>query len=427
MPNPYATEAISGFNASPPPDDGTEVAANEVEWQKHIDKIGAPLKQAVENIDTKLVSAFAKRAFNDVVEVSADTNLSSSHDGQLIVANMATGNVTLPDAANAAISDNFFVAVLNENAASLTLDSAGGTVNGALAATGIELAEDEWGIAVSNGTNWFVLIDSQPEAASFGFGHIAGMHMKLDGGDTDHDVQIGLGSCRDFADGVNMELTSVITKKIDVDWAEGDDQGGFPSALTLTANTTYFVFVIHKTADGTIDAGFDTSATAANLLSDATGYSGYRRVGSIRTNGDTPPNIRGFRAVGDHIYFDYDDRNSIEPEHTVTNFGANGTKVTLDQIPGIATGIWLDVSVSGTGNANVTGIVEGDDTVTTLPAANSPMGQAMGQNNTGSFISHNFRSLVPATSAGEVLIYGSQSTIDAEISVAGWFDDRSLG
>ena len=57
------------YNASPPPDDGTQVAANLLEWQKHLDKIGAPLKTAIEAINTNVSSAF-----DDTVDTSADTD-----------------------------------------------------------------------------------------------------------------------------------------------------------------------------------------------------------------------------------------------------------------------------------------------------------------------------------------------------------------
>ena len=44
MANPYTQPTLTGYNATPPADDGTNVAANEVKWDKHIDKIGDPLK-----------------------------------------------------------------------------------------------------------------------------------------------------------------------------------------------------------------------------------------------------------------------------------------------------------------------------------------------------------------------------------------------
>jgi len=111
-------------------------------------------------------------------------------------------------------------------------------------------------------------------------GHIDGLVLSNDT-DTDHDIQIGTGSCGDSTGEYLLALSSVLTKQIDANWAEGDDAGGFPSGLSLTADTWYHVFLIYKiSALGviTIDGGFDTSTTAANLLSDATNYTRYRRI-----------------------------------------------------------------------------------------------------------------------------------------------------
>lgn len=57
--NPYSSVTISGYNASPPPDDGTQSAANQLAWEKHIEKIGDPIKTGVEGIDSATNAAFA--------------------------------------------------------------------------------------------------------------------------------------------------------------------------------------------------------------------------------------------------------------------------------------------------------------------------------------------------------------------------------
>jgi len=93
------------------------------------------------------------------------------------------------------------------------------------------------------------------------------------------DVEVATGTCCDANGVARMTLASALTKDITDDWAEGAGNGGFPSGLTLTSGTWYKVFVI---SDGTtVDAGFDTSVVAANLLADATGYTYWRYVGSV--------------------------------------------------------------------------------------------------------------------------------------------------
>lgn len=126
--------------------------------------------------------------------------------------------------------------------------------------------------------------------------YISGL-VPLIAADTDHDITFGVGEARS-ALASSLErilLATAITKQIDVDWAAGNDAGGFPSGLTLAIDTWYYLFGIKNNASGVVDAGFDTSITAANLLSDATGYTEFRRIGSVLTDGSF--NIIAFTAV----------------------------------------------------------------------------------------------------------------------------------
>lgn len=63
----YNTQTISGYNSSPPPDDGTEVSANEVKWATHKTKLGDPIKTLAQAINTELVDSW-----QDVI-VTVDT------------------------------------------------------------------------------------------------------------------------------------------------------------------------------------------------------------------------------------------------------------------------------------------------------------------------------------------------------------------
>ncbi len=56
--NPYTTVIISGYNATPPADDGTKVAANQVEWAKHETKLSGPVKDLAEGINSGNLTAF---------------------------------------------------------------------------------------------------------------------------------------------------------------------------------------------------------------------------------------------------------------------------------------------------------------------------------------------------------------------------------
>jgi hypothetical protein len=115
--------------------------------------------------------------------------------------------------------------------------------------------------------------------------------------DTEHDISIAAGTCRDSANGTTMTLSSAMVKRIDAAWAAESTNGGLFSGAV--ANTTwYHVFLIEKDSDRSVDAGFDTSLTAANIPA---GYTEYRRIGSVLTDGSA--NIRNFIQHGDYFFY----------------------------------------------------------------------------------------------------------------------------
>lgn len=109
-------------------------------------------------------------------------------------------------------------------------------------------------------------------------GYLDGLDLSI-AVDTDHDITIAAGSCRDSSDALNIDLTSALTKQLDAAWAEGTNAGGLPSGVTLSGDEWLYFFVIGKD-DGTVDAGFDDNASATNLLSDS-GYTSYCHIGSV--------------------------------------------------------------------------------------------------------------------------------------------------
>lgn len=108
-------------------------------------------------------------------------------------------------------------------------------------------------------------------------------------------VEIEWGGCRDSSNSVWMYDYAAPNKKklIDTVWAYGNT-GGYPSTLNVggagagvvAADTWYRFFLLWRDDDGIrADAGWDTSATAANLLADATDYTHYRQFAWHLTDG----------------------------------------------------------------------------------------------------------------------------------------------
>ena len=63
--NVYTSVAISGYNASPPADDGSAVKSNKVEWAKHKTQLADPIKVLAEAIDTEIHAAFNRLVMTD--------------------------------------------------------------------------------------------------------------------------------------------------------------------------------------------------------------------------------------------------------------------------------------------------------------------------------------------------------------------------
>lgn len=137
------------------------------------------------------------------------------------------------------------------------------------------------------------------------------------GTDTDHDIDIAVGEATDSGADYVMKLTSGFTKQIDFTWAVGTDAGGLFSG-SVAATTWYHVFLIRKDSDGSLDAGFDTSVTAANIPA---GYTAYRRIGSVLTDG--VPAIIAFTQVENEFFW------SDPPLDVDTTIGTSSTSHTL--------------------------------------------------------------------------------------------------
>ena len=118
-------------------------------------------------------------------------------------------------------------------------------------------------------------------------GHFDGFLIS-NGTDSINDLDVAAGGhCADSTNQLLMKQNAAMTKRIDAVWAAGTGNGGFPSTLSAGSpvdGTWYRYFAIHKTADGTIDYGWDSvaNADASLLLTDAGDYSAYIQVGWMK-------------------------------------------------------------------------------------------------------------------------------------------------
>lgn len=132
----YTTETITGYNASPPVDDGTQSEDNKVKWSTHKDKLADPLKDQVANIDAKLV---AMADIGPVAKMTNYTTIASDHQKTIEVDAVST-TITLLAVASA--PSGYIVIIKNTSGGSINIDATGAeTIDGST--TPITLQDNE--------------------------------------------------------------------------------------------------------------------------------------------------------------------------------------------------------------------------------------------------------------------------------------------
>jgi hypothetical protein len=130
-------------------------------------------------------------------------------------------------------------------------------------------------------------------------------------------------------------------------WAAGTGNGGIDTG-SIAASTTYHWFVIRNPSGPTVDVLFSLSATAPTLPS---GYTQFRRIGSVRTNASSQWII--FIQDGDQFMWDVP-----FPDVLATNPGISAVTRTLTVPTGIRVNALLSVGANGpAANADLTGAI----------------------------------------------------------------------
>lgn len=162
-----------------------------------------------------------------------------------------------------------------------TTDAATLYINNAPAAGTNETITNAYALWIDNGT----LRTDGGLTGTVALGkHIEGMIQSNDGSDATNDIDISAGTCTSWhatpASRVLL-MTGALVKRLDASWVTGTNQGGLSSSLAI-ANTDYWIHAIRVA--GVDDVGFDTSFTAANLVTDHA-VTHYRPIGWIRRTG----------------------------------------------------------------------------------------------------------------------------------------------
>lgn len=129
MGSKYTTQAASGYNSSPPADDGSQVASNLVKWSTHKTKLADPIKTLADSINSALVTALDY----SVRQITAsDSVAASDHMKTVEIASTVTTAVTVTLGDAATLTNNFIVRIRNSTAINQTVGRAtgGDTIDG---------------------------------------------------------------------------------------------------------------------------------------------------------------------------------------------------------------------------------------------------------------------------------------------------------
>jgi len=141
--------------------------------------------------------------------------------------------------------------------------------------------------------------------------------------DTDHDITIGVGECRDEGDAVGLSHTTAMTKRIDATFAEGTTNGGLDTG-TVANSTMYAIYALGGTSK-TTDFCFSLQMNEATGPTMPTGYTTQRLITYVLTDGSA--NILKGTWNGPNEFW-FDAQQSIVSDNTITNdTGETGTAI----------------------------------------------------------------------------------------------------
>ena len=269
--------------------------------------------------------------------ITSNDTLDDTHYWIDIDASGGAVTLTLPAAATAA-AGRYYLVKLNDATNACIIDGDGAETIDGEATISLTLA-DEAIMVICDGSGWNVLFHYAPATASgksnpLPRGYLGGLKLSRDAGDTSHDINITAGECRDSTNAQNIVLPAEITKQIDNTWAAGDDAGGLEDGDSVGNTEWFHVHLLYSPSTGVVDAGFDTSITATNLLADvaaaAAGHTIYRRIGAVLTDGSA--NILAFSQLGDEFLWD-----NPPLDHNGSATGTNAVTIALATPLGIKT------------------------------------------------------------------------------------------
>jgi hypothetical protein len=176
-------------------------------------------------------------------------------------------------------------------------------------------------------------------AVGMPIGYLFGLTLSNNTSDPTNDIDIAIGRCRSSDNAADLVLASAITKRLDVVWTVGTNQGGLDTGSI--GNNTYHVWLIKRSDTGVVDALFSLSASTPTMPAS---YDYKRRIGSIMRVGGA---IVTFVQTGDYFR-----RKASVLDVDVSNPGTSAATRTLSVPTGIKVKAFMNLRLecgAGTG------------------------------------------------------------------------------
>jgi len=269
----YTTQTISGYNASPPPDDGSTGSNNLLTWANHKSKLADPLKTLIENINTALVTALN---FGGRTTAVSDSSVASDH--MKTIECTAALTITLSDATT--MGAGYVVGIANTGTGTVTInlttatDTLSGVANGTASLSAgqsilYKTNTAATGYFITTSTVYTPIIRSQ----------LSGCGMSTAGSSA--TMSIAAGTVTDSTNVASMNLSAIA--KTTSAWSVGTAAGGLDTG-SIATSTWYYFYVIVRTDTGVVDVVFSTSSSSPTLPAN---YNYYRYIGAGKTDGSS--------------------------------------------------------------------------------------------------------------------------------------------
>lgn len=300
MGSKYTTLATSGYNSSPPADDGSQTASNLITWAGIKSKLADPVKTLADAENTALVTAFD---YSVRQITSSDNTVAGDHMKCVEIAPTVTTAVTISLGDATTMTNNYRVFVKNSSLINQTVGrvTAGDSIDGV--AGNVTLAPKTGRIfqTTTGATGYLTVGGAAPLGTDVPRAFIAGLTYANNGSDAVNDLDIAAGEAADSTNARIIKLASTITKQLDVAWAVGTNAGGLDTGAI--GNSDYYIWLIQRSDTGVVDVLYSLSSTAPTM---PTSYDYKRLIGWFKRVGATIVAFHTYETEGGGLEMAWD-------------------------------------------------------------------------------------------------------------------------